>query len=205
MYDRYIEKRKYIEDKGQGKVAWIGVCSSFWYEFSLAGTEARYGFDFDKKEVTMFSGGTKQLTTTTWPQIGRAVAAVLSLDVERTDGQKAVVRDWANKAARVGSFVVSQQEMLESVLRVTGVKREDWKIKEEDVVERYERGKKLMSEGKMVGFGILLYARVFFPDVEVKGEKAWDNEVLGLPKESLDEATKRAVEMAARGETNAVH
>lgn len=44
--------RKYIEDVGKGKTHWISLSCSFWYEFSLAGSEARYGFDFDKKTVS---------------------------------------------------------------------------------------------------------------------------------------------------------
>lgn len=44
--------RKYIEDTGKGKTHWVALSCSFWYEFSLAGSEARYGFDFDKKAVS---------------------------------------------------------------------------------------------------------------------------------------------------------
>lgn len=71
--------RKQIEDNGAGRTHWIGLTSGFWYEFSLSGTEIRYGFDFKNKQVTFFDDSKEQVITTTWPQTGRAYAALLSL------------------------------------------------------------------------------------------------------------------------------
>ena len=56
----------------------VSLACSFWYEFSLAGSQARYGFDFAKREVTFYDEGETKITTSTWPQCGRAVAALLS-------------------------------------------------------------------------------------------------------------------------------
>lgn len=52
-----LDMHDYIEKVGAGKTHWIGATCGFWYEFSLAGTEARYGFDFEKKEVTLYDEG----------------------------------------------------------------------------------------------------------------------------------------------------
>ena len=49
LYDRLVDVRKHIEKTGGNKTRWIGLSCGFWYEFSLSGTEARYGFDFDRK------------------------------------------------------------------------------------------------------------------------------------------------------------
>ena len=68
--------------------------------------------------------------------------------------------------------------------------------------ERYQRGAKMLQEGNMVGFGIGMYSRGFFPDGALSFKT--ENEALGLPREDFDEATKVAIEMAKRGETNAL-
>ena len=104
----------------------------------------------------------------------------------------------------ISSFFVNQQDMFQSVLRVTGDKESDWKIHHEDVKERYEAGKAEMQKGSMKGFGKMLYARLFYPDGAADFNDRLDNDRLGLPKENLDDMTKVAVEMAARGETNMI-
>lgn len=207
MSGRYMPVREHIERVGAGKTVWIGLCCGFWYEFSLAGTEARYGFDFEKKRVTFYDGGDVKINTSTWGLVGSAVARLFALKVF-PDGEgdaSPCLSQYANKAVNVSSFFVSQKDMFESVLRVTGDKREDWTITHENVVERYQRGLKMMKEGQMVGFGILLYARVFYDDGAGNYNEKLDDDVLGLPEEDLDEATKVAVRMALDGETNAIH
>lgn len=46
--------RQEIVDTGINVVA---LSCGFWYEFSLAGTEARYGFNLAKREVTFMTRG----------------------------------------------------------------------------------------------------------------------------------------------------
>ncbi|KPI37903.1 uncharacterized protein AB675_3150 [Cyphellophora attinorum] len=203
LLEKFQAVRDYVEKNGNGKTSWIGCACGFWYEFSLAGTEARYGFDFKKKDVTFYNDGHLKINTSTWSQIGRGVAQLLSLPIDRdaTTGTGPVISDWANRAIKIRSFSIDQHEMFESVLRATGDKPEDWTVDHEDVVERYNRGRQLMQQGqRMLGFCTCLYSRNFYPDA--LGTK-FDNELLGLPEEDLDTATKTAVGMAARGEHNA--
>lgn len=205
--DGIIAIRAYIERVGGNKTSWMGLCTGFWYEFSLAGTEARYGFDFDKKELTLYDDGTTKINTSTWPQVGRAVAQLLALKTlpDSEQDASANLNQYRNKPIYVSSFFVSQRDMFDSVLRVTGDNEKDWKVTHEDVVERFKRGQEMLKQGQMVGFGILLYARLFFKDGAGDTNKLLATEVLGLPKENFDEATKVAVEMAHAGETNAIH
>lgn len=207
MSDRYMPVRRYIEKVGAGKTCWIGLCCGSWYEFSLAGTEARYGFDFEKKTVTMYGDGSVRVNTSTWPLVGMAVARLFSLQIEPDGGEgvSPCLSAHANRAVYVSSFFVSQRDMFQSVLRVTGDSEEDWTVTHENVVDRYHRGMKMMKEGQIVGFGILLYARIFYEDGAGDYNSKLDNKLLGLPEESLDKATKVAIEMALAGETNAVH
>ncbi|KAJ3022705.1 hypothetical protein HKX48_005475 [Thoreauomyces humboldtii] len=189
--------RKLIEDLGVS--SWIGVVCSFWYEYSLSSGPELFGFDFSKKSVTFYGKEEEvRINTSTFPQTGRAVAALLSLPIEAEDKATVSLSQFRNGPAYVSSFRVSQSEMLESVLRVTGDKRSDWTISYEDAAERHAKGMERMKEGDRLGFPQQLYARVFYPDGsgDYESRHGLDNEKLGLPKDDLDDATGVAVKMS---------
>lgn len=193
-----LAARKAIKDAGMNFVA---LSCSFWYEFSLAGTAVRYGFDFDKREVTFYDDGETKITTSTWEQCGRALAALLSLPVlpmNEQDGQLTLSK-FRNKSCFIGSFRVSQKDMFASVLRVTNTEAADWKIGYEDSEARFKRARELFAQTHEQGYyGMLLYSRTFFKDVFLNFQELLSNKELGLPEEDLDEATARAVEMAKK-------
>jgi hypothetical protein len=93
---------------------------------------------------------------------------------------------------------VSQEEMLASVMRVTGTKRDEWTIAKEGAQDRFNSGLKEMEDGKWSGFGKVMFTRVFFPDGCGNFEHAKNmlNGLLELPEEDIDEATKIAIERA---------
>ncbi|MCJ1360331.1 MAG: hypothetical protein MMC33_010336 [Icmadophila ericetorum] len=186
-----------------GKSSWIGVACGFWYEYSLGAGPWTYGFDFANKEVTFFDEGTVRLNTSTWPQTGRAVANLLGLKVlpDNENDKSPCLAIYRNKFVYVSSFTLNQKEMFESVLRVTGTKESEWKISHENVQERYQAGVELLKTGNRIGFGKLLYSRTFYPDEPGLTEKTrgLDNEVLGLPKEELDEFTKEGIRLSESG------
>ncbi|KAK8037988.1 hypothetical protein PG994_014755 [Apiospora phragmitis] len=191
--------RKHIEDRGVS--SWIGVVCGFWYDFSLGGSLARYGFDFGNRSVTLFDDGTQPINTTTFPQVGRAVARLLALPREgsaESEGQgkkKGSLADFRNGFVYISSFCVSQKDMLESALRVTGTTLEDWTVRREGSAERYEKGLQMMKGGNMGGFVQAMYTHTFFPNDDGAYEKSrgLHNELLGLPVEDLDEFTKLAI------------
>lgn len=86
--------------------------------------------------------------------------------------------------------------MLESTIRVTGTKKDDWTITSEPARERYSSGIKEIQEGKRIGFAKMMYTRVFFADGcgDFEHNKGTLNSVLDLPDEDIDEATKDAIE-----------
>ena len=202
--ERILSVREHVKTAGGDKTHFIGMVCGFWYEFSLAGTEARYGFNFEKKQVTFYNNGETKINTTTFPQLGRGIANLLSLKILPDDenDKGPYLSQYNNGSVYIDSFFVSQRDMFASVLRVTGDKEEDWTVSTEDVRERYKRGFEMMQKGQMVGFGILLYARVFYGDATFTDRL--DNAKLGLPEENFDEWTGVAIEMAKRGEDNAI-
>lgn len=188
-----LASRKMIEDIG--KSSWVGIACGFWYEYSLGASELTYGFNHRKREVTFYDDGNTKIDTSTWPFVGKAVAALLSLPIESSSGPS--LSDWRNKMVRVAEFETSQKDMFESVKRITNTTDKDWTIKHEPAKERWEAGVKEFDGGKgnRRGFGKLLYARIFFPDGSGNfSPRGLDNEKLGLGKMDFDEATKTGVE-----------
>lgn len=178
-----------------GKSSYIAVTTGFWYEWSLA-LSAGFGFDFANRAVTLFDDGETKTSTSTWPQVGRAVASLLSLPIqpEGQDKDRCLER-FKNKQVYVSSFTISQKDMLDSVLRVTQTSLEDWKVTKEPAEKRYTEGIEAMQKGDMTGFAKMMYTRVFYPDDCGNYEKTRGlaNDLLGLPKEDLDEATKAGI------------
>jgi hypothetical protein len=193
IFQPKVAFRKAISDLGVSN--YISVSTGFWYEWSLA-IPAAYGIDSINRTATLFDEGDVKITTSTWPQVGRAVAGILSLPI-KAEGSKASLENLKNQVVYVKSFTVSQKDMLESVYRVTGTKEADWTITKEPSTERYANGLKEMYEGSRNGFAKMLYTRVFYPDgcgdIEHKGTI---NDLLGLPTEDIDAATRVAVDRA---------
>lgn len=208
--------RKFIEEVGES--SYISVVTGFWYEYSL-GIAGNYGFDFAKREVVFYDEGETRISTSTWPQVsvlqadvgndpcsltqvGRAVASLLSLPIHPEEGSKVCLSDFRNQLIYVNSFNVSQQDMLESVMRVTNTTEADWTIVKKSSSEQYATGMKDMKEGKKPSANFL-YARVFYPGPEGGGDfehsRGTSNAVLGLPKEGIDEATRVAMDRQAAG------
>ncbi|KAH7169333.1 hypothetical protein DER46DRAFT_624548 [Fusarium sp. MPI-SDFR-AT-0072] len=174
---------------------WITVCCGFWFDYSLAGGENRFGFDFDKKILTLYDDGNVKNSTSTLAQVGRAVAKVLSLkELPDDENDKSLtISSFLNKAVYLNSFVVSQRDLFESVKRVTGTSDSDWTVTHKSSKKRYEEGMAQVKRGDMSGFSKLLYARAFFPEDPSNLSAKAQNELLGLPEEELDEATKDGI------------
>lgn len=183
-----------------GKSSYIAVCTGFWYEWMLPIGPATFGFDIPGRRVTFFGDGETRISVSTWPQVGRAVAAILSLPIS-AQGDAACLERLRDKLVYVNSFTVSQKEMLESLVRVTGTKREEWKVEMQDVKERFKEGNEQAKAGNRMGFAQSMSARVFYPDGngDFETNRGTINDVLGLPKEDLDEFTAIAVERAMNG------
>jgi hypothetical protein len=188
-----------LTDVTNAGVPYIGMVCGFWYEWSLGCGEPWFGFDIKKRTVTFFDEGKTAINVSTWQRCGQALAALLSLPV---DGKSPAVSDWKNKPFYLDSFKVSQRDMLDSLHRVLGTTDKDWEISFEASDARFQRGVEELKAGNREGFARQLYANVFLPngngDYEAKGLV---NGLLNLPKDDLDEATKRTVEMVENGWT----
>ncbi|KAL4817032.1 hypothetical protein BDW67DRAFT_184108 [Aspergillus spinulosporus] len=176
---------------------WVTMCCGFWYDYSLAGGESRFGFDFNKRSLTIYDDGNTKISTSTLPQVGRAVAKVLSLkELPEDENDKSLtLSTFLNKGVYIKSFLVSQNDMFESVKRVTGTTDADWTVTYEETKKRYEDGLAQVKLGNMAGFSKMLYARAFYPDELSDFSEKAQNGLLGLPDEDLDESTKAGIDL----------
>lgn len=174
--------------------SYIALVCGQWYEWSLALGDSCFGFDFKQKKVTFYDDGNTRVNISTWDQCGRALSRLLSLPETEIAKRK-------NAPVYISSFFITQKDILENIHRVAGSTDADWTIVYEPSVERFEAGNREMKEGSRMGFAKAMYARTFFPSGGGNFEltKRLANEVLGLPKEDLDQATRRALEMVERG------
>ena len=160
----------------------------------------RHGFDLKNRTVTFIDDGNTRINTSTFPQCGRAIAGLLGLKVLPNDenDRSPCLAQFRNKFVYMSSFLVSQKDMLNSVMRVTGTTPEDWKITYEPHKERYESGMAEFQKGNRLGFARLLYTRIFYPDgsCDYETSEGLHNDILGLPKEDIDDYTKVALQMA---------
>lgn len=188
-----------IADAQTGASSSVTLPCGFWYEWSLACGEQWFGFTIKDRKVTFFDDGTRTVSVSTWDQCGRALAALLSLP---ESGATPALADFRNKDVLINSFRVSQRDMLDSLHRVLGTTDSDWEISHESVAKRLADGAEELAKGVFTGFPKMLYASVFSPtnqESDFAGTMELANDVLGLPKEDLDEATKRVVDMVAGG------
>jgi hypothetical protein len=91
--------------------------------------------------------------------------------------------------------------MLASALRVTGTNEDQWNITKEDARDRFSSGLEAVKKGDYSGYARMLCC-IFFPDGsgDFEHNKGTLNEMLHLPKEDIDKATKVAIERQKAGQ-----
>ncbi|KAH8664723.1 hypothetical protein BX600DRAFT_413882 [Xylariales sp. PMI_506] len=186
---------KEIENLG---LTYIALVCGTWYEWSLALGNEWYGFDIKDRKAVFFDDGKTIITTSTWLQCGRALAALLSLPESGTNPS---LLDWKNEPVYISSFRLSQRDMLDSFHRVLGTTDADWEITYESTEQRIKDGKEQFARGDFKGVAKQMYGLQFQRSRanELEYSRPVDNGRLSLPTEDLDEATKRAVDMGEGG------
>ncbi|KAI0024317.1 hypothetical protein F4780DRAFT_797280 [Xylariomycetidae sp. FL0641] len=192
---------------GSTTTRWLRLVCGSWYEFGLGGGPARFGFDLAARTLVRYDD--VPVNVSTWAQCGRAVARLLSLPElprDAADAAPALAR-WAGANVYVASFRLTQRDMLDSVLRVTGAAPADWTVVPASAEARWREARDRFRKGDFTAFTQMLYARLFFPGggADYESTRGLDNEVLGLPVEDLDECTAVAVRMAENNEVVGNH
>ena len=133
------------------------------------------GFDLQNRKATFINDGRGKWSTTCLPTVGLAVKNAM-IKAEET----------VNKVIYVDSFTVSQKDVVASLEKATG---STWEISQIDAEQQKKTGMEKMSKGDFSGAPLLLS---YINAVEGHGGnyatyKQTSNELLDLPKESLDD------------------
>ncbi|OAL04451.1 NAD(P)-binding protein [Phaeosphaeriaceae sp. SRC1lsM3a] len=184
MMSMKTKYRDLIEEKD---MSWVGIVNNPWFDWSLKA--GLWNVDIPGRKATIFNVGTGKFNTTTLAQVGRGVAALLSLPEDKLNAYK-------NNAVYLESFFLSQRDILDSAIRATGTKESDWEIQTQDPAEAIQASRDAVAAGHMMAFIGEFYATHMLEgrggDIEEKAVK--DMAVLGLQKENLDEVVKRVAE-----------
>ncbi|KAK3389214.1 hypothetical protein B0H63DRAFT_463185 [Podospora didyma] len=183
--------RKQIEELGVS--SWIGVVNNPWTEFSLRMGSGAFGIDVLAKKATLYNGGRTKFNTTTFPRVGRSLAAVLALP----DAELAR-RGYKNNVVYFSSFLVNQRDLLESVLKATGESESEWTIEDVGAEETVNEAAKQPFDTR------LLYATVaregFGGNYQ---DKVVINKEFGFEQEDLDAVVKSVVDEIRSGAASA--
>ncbi|CAM1507605.1 Fc.00g072460.m01.CDS01 [Cosmosporella sp. VM-42] len=185
-----------------GVSAWTVLVGGVWFDHSLPGGPNLFGFDINKRTVTLIDGGASPLNTTTLSQYGRAVAALVGLKLQPDDANdtSTTLSRFENKLCYISSFLLSQRDMLKAVQQVTGTTDADWKIGHQSSEDRIADGRATAAAGDFAGFVKTYFTFLLSMDGQkVNHEHKLDNDLIGLPKENLHDTVKICVKMAKEG------
>jgi len=188
-------KKKYrdlIEEKG---MSWVAVVNNPWFDWSLK--QGMWNIDIPGKRATINNVGEAKFNTTTLGQVGRGVAALLSLPDEKLNNYK-------NGPVYLRSFLLSQRDILDSAIRATGTTESDWQVTTQDPEVTIQTARDAVAAGNPMAFVGEFYTAHMQEgrggNYEEKAAK--DAVVLGLEKENLDEIIKRVVKELETGNLN---
>jgi len=174
-----METVEYLKGKEKEGLTWTSFVTGSFFELAI---ETGYmGYDLKEHKATIVNDGNDTWSTTTFAAIGAAVRNSMLIP-EKT----------ANKYIFIASFTVSQNDVLASLEKATGKK---WEVKHVDGEEDKKIGLEKMSKGDFSGAPLLIR---YMNCVDGHGGnymnyKEGANELLSLPKQTLDEVVGEIV------------
>jgi uncharacterized protein YbjT (DUF2867 family) len=173
-----VQVVKHLQES-QDKMHWTAVINGAFYDWCL-----QVGFldiDVPNKKAMLYDGGNSRFGTTTLASVGKTIVGALKHPAETT-----------NRYIYVASFVTTQNEVLATVEKQLGTKFEVTHISSADVLKS-SRAK--LDQGDFSAIAPLIKASLYsgrnLGDYPANHKLA--NEVLGLPKETLEEETQKAL------------
>lgn len=145
--------------------------------------------DLEKRRALFWDEGQTKTMMCTFPQIGKSVAALLSLPEARLERYR-------NGWAYLKSFRVNQRELLDAVQRVTGTTDADWSVQKKPIDVALKEAPGLPG---MLGHATTLFASMFKPGFggDYQLDRPLLNDDLGLGTEDLDDVVRSVVDGSA--------
>ncbi|KAM3080587.1 hypothetical protein ACMFMG_005528 [Clarireedia jacksonii] len=171
-FNAKLETIDYLRSKEKEGLTWSAFVTGIFFEL---GVKDFMGFDLDQHKATIYGHGNDTYSATTFASIGTAVKNALLLP-EKT----------ASKYIFINTFNVSQNQVLASLEKATGVK---WNVNYLDAEEQKQIGLKRLSEGDFEGAMILIR---YINSIHGNGGNYAEyeetaNDLLSVPKQNLDE------------------
>lgn len=133
----------------------------------------------------LYDNGVGRFDTTNLSTVGNTVAKILTLPDK-----------FQNEYVYVSEFTVSQNDIFDALLEITGTKREDWKIEHRTAESMKSQGLEKLSKQDFTGVYDLIFAAVHQPGLgsDFSTTRKLNNDVLGVVKGDLFNATQKIVE-----------
>lgn len=174
LYKQKTQVREYLTalSKEGSDFTWTSLVNGHFFELIDL-----LGFDVKKRKAEIFDGGDLKCSASTLAQIGKAVVGIL----RKPDETK-------NKMLYMQSFLITQNEVLAELEKISGQKFEVTQVDSKEYIKRKKQesdaGDKEATEQLV---GVLGTTRANWT-----GEKDFANELLGLKEEDLAMAVKKA-------------
>lgn len=180
-------------EKNASRTKWIGVVTNPWVPFSLQ--TGMFGIDPYEKKATLYEDS-GSFNVSTLEQVGKGVAALLTLPVSAATDARRSLQHYANGFVYISSVLTTQREMFDAALKATGTSEGDWNVGRSSCKERLQVAQEAFAKGDFRAGADGTYA-VYMGEglggnYEVKAKE--DREVLGLQTEGVDAFVKQAVE-----------
>lgn len=190
VYDLKGKMLEYLIARAEGSngtLTWTSFSCGSWLDWGLNPAKSGnfLGIDVKNRKAIVWDSGLSRFTVTTSQNTGLAVAKAL-LNPELT----------ANKQVFLSDFVTNSREIIASLEKQMG---EKFAIEEKKSEPAIKELKEKFAAGDFNATYPLL-ALSFVADVDVgydfeKEQEVWNGK-LGLPKQTLDEVVKGAIELA---------
>ncbi|KAI8933412.1 hypothetical protein NX059_010027 [Plenodomus lindquistii] len=176
--------RDLIEELG---MSWIAIINNPWFDWSLK--KGTWGIDIKNRKASLYKGAEAKFNTSTLDRVGKGVADLLALPESQLE-------KFQNSPAYFSSFELTQREILESAIRVTGSQESDWDITVLDADRVIAGSREEVANGNPIAFVSEFYLTHM---LEGTGgnyqEKIKQNPAnLAWSEEKLDDVVKAVVE-----------
>ncbi|KAF4434843.1 Isoflavone reductase like P3 [Fusarium acutatum] len=177
---RMVEHLKFLEQPGW---SWTEVACGAFLDFSIQ--VGFFGINLKAKTAEILDDGHAKFTATTRDGVGQAVVGILSHPEET-----------ANRIVYISSTELSLNEILEAEQKLVG--NEGWKVTHVKTDEEIAKAQKIVATAtemmpRMMATGRLGLAVNVQERFDANFEKRGilDNELLGVPQESIEEVVAR--------------
>ncbi|KAK3503185.1 hypothetical protein B0T13DRAFT_508020 [Neurospora crassa] len=194
LFGKKVQVRETLEmlsEVSEGRLSWTSLVNGHFFDWGLTnGFLHFYPFEQPPRAHILGSGNEKS-SQATLGQVSKAVVSILTGDAEHLEKTR-------NKVLMLQSFLVSQNEVVDVLEKVTGNKYERQYVDTEEYINERKR----VADAGGEGAGEAIEDLVFALGV-VEGD--WTNQpeyamgLLGLEEEDLEAVVRKALEESEEG------